>query len=195
LYVCDISNHRVRRVDGETGIITTFAGTGDAGSPSDQGTLAGMSLPGPRSMDIAPDGTMYLVLRGGNAVFSIDPLSGRVERVAGTGAIGYSGDGGPALDARFGSDDFAADVAGPKGVTYSPDGMLYVADSENHVIRRIDLSAGTISTVVGDGESGDGPDGNPLTCRLNRPHGISFHDGLLYIADSDNHRIRVLQTG
>jgi DNA-binding beta-propeller fold protein YncE len=193
LYICDISNHRIRRVDPGTGIVTTFAGTGDPGFPSVDGSIAEVPLPGPRSMDIAPDGMMYAVLRGGNAVFSIDPAEGRVERLAGTGEIGYSGDGGPALDARFGSDDFAPEVAGPKGVTHMGDGRLYVADSENHVIRMIDLETRTISTVVGDGEQGDGPDGDPLGCRLNRPHGIYAHEDRLYIADSDNNRIRVLE--
>ncbi|MCX7281747.1 MAG: hypothetical protein NTX21_09390, partial [Alphaproteobacteria bacterium] len=79
-----------------------------------------------------------------------------------------------------------------KGIAYSPDGSLYVSDTENHVIRRVSLRNGTVSTVVGTGQRGDGPDGDPLKCALARPHGLFVNGGLLYIGDSENHRIRAL---
>src|SRR5690606_14680780 len=134
----------------------------------------------------------YLVLREGNAVFEIDPAGERVRRIAGTGEIGYAGDGGPALEAKFGSLDFAPKYAGPKGISCGAAGAPYIADTENHVIRKIDLATGLISTVVGNGERGDGPDGDPAACRLNRPHGVLVDRGTVYIGDSDNHRIRVV---
>jgi DNA-binding beta-propeller fold protein YncE len=183
LLVCDIGNSRVRSIDMKTGIISTFAGTGERGATPDEGPLEGTPLNGPRSMDTDPAGNIYLVLREGNAVFRIDARTRRIRRVAGTGETGYSGDGGPALAAKFN---------GPKGIAYTADGSLYIMDTENHVVRRVDLASGTIATVIGTGERGDGPDGDPLQCRMARPHGVCFDRGTLYVSDSENHRIRVL---
>jgi DNA-binding beta-propeller fold protein YncE len=190
VYICDIMNNRVRRIDPKTGTIGTFAGTGERDSTPDEASLDGTPVAGPRSIEIAPDGTMYLILREGNKVFSIDVARRRLKRIAGTGELGYSGDGGPALTAKLGAPGNA--LNGPKGVAYS-DGMLYIADTENHVIRRIDLKQGTISTIVGTGQRGDGPDGDPLSCKLARPHGVFIQGDTLYIGDSENHRIRTLQ--
>jgi hypothetical protein len=134
---------------------------------------------------------MYLILREGNKVFSIDPAQRRLKHIAGTGELGYAGDGGPALTAKFGAPGNA--LNGPKGVTYAADGSLYISDTENHVIRRIDLRQGTVSTVVGTGQRGDGPDGNPLMCKMARPHGVFIQGNTVYIGDSENHRIRALQ--
>jgi len=190
VYVCDIMNNRVRRIDPKTGTIGTFAGTVERGSTPDEASLDEAPVAGPRSIEIAPDGTMYLILREGNKVFTIDVARRRLKRIAGTGELGYTGDGGPALNAKFGAPGNA--LNGPKGVAYS-DGMLYIADTENHVIRRIDLKQGTISTIVGTGQRGDGPDGDPLACKLARPHGVFIQSNTLYIGDSENHRIRTLQ--
>jgi DNA-binding beta-propeller fold protein YncE len=191
VYICDIVNNRVRRIDSKTGIISTYAGTGGPENTPDEAPLEGTPTRGPRSIEIAPDGTMYLILREGNKVFAIDPARRRLRRIAGTGELRYSGDGGPALNATFGAPGNA--LNGPKGVAYSPDGMLYIMDCENHAIRKIDLKQGTISTVVGTGQRGDGPDGDPLMCKLARPHGVFIQGRTVYIGDSENHRIRALQ--
>ena len=190
VYICDIQNNRVRRIDPKTGMISTFAGNGERGNTPDEAAIDGVPVPGPRSIEIAPDGAMYLILREGNKVFSIDVARRRLKRIAGTGELGYAGDGGPALTAKFGAPGNA--LNGPKGVAYA-DGMLYIADTENHVIRRIDLKQGTINTIVGTGQRGDGPDGDPLACKLARPHGIFIQGRTLYIGDSENHRIRTMQ--
>ena len=126
-----------------------------------------------------------MALREGNAIYRIDPIGRRIFLIAGTGEQGYSGDGGPAIKAKF---------AGPKGLAYSTDHSLYVVDTENHVIRRIDLNTGLINTVLGTGERGDGPEPDPRHCKLNRPHGI-FVDkhGRIFIGDSEAHRIRLLE--
>jgi len=183
LYICDIQNNRVRCRDARTGLLTTFAGNGEVADTPDEAPLA-TSLHGPRSIDIGPDGTMYLILREGNKVFSIDPVAKTLKRIAGSGAKGYAGDKGPARDALWN---------GPKGIAYAPDGSLYISDTENHVIRRVSLRDGSVDTVAGTGMRGDGPDGDPLDCALARPHGVYVRNGILYIGDSENHRIRALE--
>ena len=109
--------------------------------------MRGAPLNGPRTLALAPNGDVYLALREGNAIYRIDAANAVLHRVAGTGEAGYSGDGGPATAARLG---------GPKGLSYAG-GALYVADTENHVIRRIELSTNVITTVLGTGVRGDGP--------------------------------------
>ena len=86
-----------------------------------------------------------------------------------------------------------AKLGGPKGLAYSPKQGLYVADTENHVIRRIDPKTGIITTVLGTGTRGDGPEDNPLTCKLSRPHGLLAANGVMYVADSESNRIRILR--
>jgi streptogramin lyase len=185
LLICDIGNHRIRRVDRATGRIDTYAGTGEREPTRDGAPLAGTPLNGPRTIVVGPEGSLYLALREGNALYRIDPQAGRIEHLAGTGEKGFTGDGGPAT---------AATLAGPKGLAYGPGGTLYISDTENHVIRAVDLETGHISTVLGTGERGDGPEPRPLACRLARPHGL-FADatGSLWVADSEAHRIRLLQ--
>jgi DNA-binding beta-propeller fold protein YncE len=183
LYICDIQNNRVRRRDAKSGIITTFAGNGAKEDTPDGAPLTA-PLNGPRSIDIGPDGTMYLILREGNKVFALDPRTGRLRHLAGTGEKGYSGDGGPAKAAKWN---------GPKGIAYAPDDSLYISDTENHVIRKVSLRDGLVTTVAGIGKRGDGPDGDPLKCALSRPHGVHVSGGLLFIGDSENYRIRALE--
>ena len=183
LLICDIGNHRIRQVDFATGVIETFGGTGERQPTPDGAPLKGAPLNGPRTIAFDRTGNLYLALREGNAIYRVDAAHVTIHHVAGTGEQGYSGDGG---DARV------AKLAGPKGLAWSRD-SLYVADTENHVIRAIDLKTGIIRTVLGTGRRGDGPDADPLGCALSRPHGV-FVDarGALYVGDSEAHRIRTL---
>ena len=185
LYIADIGNHRIRRVDLSTGIVTTFAGTGERAGTPDGAPVAGTPLNGPRALAFSPDGDMFVALREGNAVYRVNMRAMTLHHVAGTGEKGYTGDGGPASTAT---------LAGPKGIEIGPDAAVYLADTENHVIRRIDLKTAVISTVAGDGSRHDGPDGDPLRCGLDRPHGV-FVDasGNVYIGDSENHRVRIVR--
>ena len=179
----------MRRIEARTGLISTFAGTGENAATPDEGGMLTSPLAAPRSIEIAPDGTMYLILRAGNKVLSMNPSQGRLRRLAGTGELGYEGDGGPALVAKFGAP--GSPLNGPKGIARGGN-VLYIADTENHVIRAVDLRTGTVSTVAGTGQRGDGPDGDPRACKMARPHGVFVQGGRLYIGDSENHRIRVL---
>jgi sugar lactone lactonase YvrE len=185
LLICDIGNLRIRRVDLKTRIIETWAGTGEKKPTPDGSQIRGTPLNGPRAIIADREGNLYLALREGNAIFKIDMRAGRIYHIAGTGETGYSGDGGPAKSAR---------LSGPKGIAWSPDGSLFIADTESHTIRRIDLKSGIITTVVGNGQRGDGPDGEARRCQLSRPHGIFVSaEGKVYISDSESHRIRTLK--
>ena len=185
LLICDIGNQRIRKVDISTGAIDTYAGTGVAQPPADGAPVAGTPLNGPRTMVLDEKGDLYLALREGNAIYRIATGTQTLHHVAGTGKQGLSGDGGQAR---------AAELAGPKGLAYGA-GILFVADTENHVIRKIDLSSGIITTILGTGERGDGPETDPLKCRLSRPHGLTVDPGgVLYVTDSEAHRIRTVKS-
>ncbi len=185
IYICDIGNHRVRRVDAQTGLISTFAGTGGRGLTPDGASLDGTPLNGPRALDFDGRHSLLLALREGNALFRIDLRQRTLHHLAGNGKSGYSGDGGPAREAQ---------LAGPKGVAVSPNGDVWFADTESHTLRVYRSSRKIVETIVGDGLRGDGPDGTSRNCRLDRPHGVFVsQDGWLFIGDSNNHRVRRLK--
>ncbi len=187
LYICDIANHRIRRVDLATGTISTFAGTGEKKTAPDGARFSGAPIFGPRAMDFSPDGaTLWLALREGNALYRLDLADGTLHHIAGAGGKpGFAGNGGPAK---------AAVLGGPKGISIGPDGRIYFADTESHSIRCLDLKKDTVELIAGTGQKGDGPDGNPTACQLTRPHGIFVDkDGAIYIGDSENHRVQVIK--
>ena len=155
-------------------------GVGVAVGPHGSGSIGWDSL-----MTIRPDGKLYVVERNGNCVRRVDLAKGTIERFAGTGKKGYFGDGGKALDATF---------DGPKEIDVDKDGNVFVVDTENEAIRKIDAKTGIVTTVAGKGRTktpGLG-DGGPATdATLGRPHGVAVGpDGALYIGDTNSHRIR-----
>jgi streptogramin lyase len=186
LYIADVSNHRVRKVDMKSGIISTLIGNGQSAPTPDGAKLAADTpVSGPRALDFGADGTLWLALRQGHAVYRLDLTRGTIHHVAGTGQKGFSGDGGPAKSAT---------LNGPKGISIGPKGGVYVVDTENHVIRVINPTRGTIALVAGTGTRGDGPDGDPLKCALSRPHGVFVdQDGAVFIGDTETHRVRVVR--
>jgi streptogramin lyase len=184
LYICDIGNHRIRLVNTASGTITTWAGTGEKKPTPDGAPVGGTPLNGPRALDYDGRSSMYLALREGNAIWRIDLATQRLHHVAGTGESGYSGDGGPAV---------AAKLSGPKGIAVGPDGDIYFADTESHTVRVVRAESAILETVIGDGKKGNGPNGEPTACRLDRPHGIYVSDdGQLFVGDSNNHLVRGL---
>ena len=185
VFICDIINHRIRRVDMKSNTITTFAGNGERKTAADGSAFTG-GLNGPRAIDFAPDGTLWLALREGNAIYRLDVAKGTLHHIAGVGGKPASlGNGGPAKSATLG---------GPKGISIAPDGRIFFADTESHSIRYVDPKKGTVELLAGTGMKGDGPDGNPLGCKLARPHGVFVdRDGSVFIGGSEDHRIRVVR--
>jgi streptogramin lyase len=185
LYVADIGNHRIRRIDLDTGIVESFAGSTERRLPVDGQAAKGQPILGPRALCIDGD-TMWIALREGHSVWRLNLKQPQLRHVAGTGQRGYTGDGGPADSATF---------DGPKGVAVDSEGNVYVVDTENQAIRKIDVHTGRISTVAGTGRRGGTGDGGPATAaELARPHGICVGpNGAVYIGDTLNHRVRVVR--
>ncbi len=185
LYICDIGNHVIRKVDMKTGVISTMAGTGKPGATPDGSPIKGTPLKGPRSIDFDAEGHLWLCTREGNQVFKLAPKTGVIHHMAGTGEKGFSGHGGPAKEAK---------LSGPKGIAIDTEGNAWLADTESHTVRMIDAKTGHLELMAGTGEKGDGPDGDPLQCKMARLHGIFVDaDGSVFIGDSEAHRVRVLR--
>ena len=172
VYVADIGNHRIRRIDPKTGIVESIAGTGERRLPNEGQIARGNAILGPRALFIDGD-TMWIALREGHSIWRMKLADGILHHVAGTGEAGLAGDGGPATQAKFN---------GPKGIAVGPDGNVFVADTENHAIRMIDLRTGLISTI--------GPLASDANAKLNRPHGVCIAaDGTVFAGDTLNHRV------
>jgi sugar lactone lactonase YvrE len=183
LYIADAANHRVRRVDLASGIITTVAGGATAGVGGDGGPATAAQLEDPKAVAAAPSGDLYIADSGNERIRRVD-RAGVITTVAGTGVTGYSGDGGPATAAQF---------DGPRSLALDGAGNLYVADDNNHRIRRID-PAGVITTVAGTGVGAFAGDGGPArSAQIDHPRGVAVDGrGVLFIADSMSHRVRMV---
>jgi sugar lactone lactonase YvrE len=181
LFIADVADHRVRAVDLRSGVISTFAGTGEGRHDGDDGPADRASIFGARAVALAPDGALYVMERQGSSIRLV--RDGMIRTVAGTGARGYAGDGGDARVAVFNA---------PKEMCVDAAGNIFVVDTENHAIRRIDAATWTVTTIAGNGTAGPGGDGGPAEAAgLARPHGVCIGpDGAAYIGDSENHRVR-----
>ena len=182
LFIADTLNHRVRRVDPQTGIIQTVVGTGQTkwngdGKPGIETTLnepVALAIHGKQ---------LYIADQSNNRIRMLDLTTQGITTVAGTGDSGYNGDGLSAIDAG---------LAGPSGLALDAEGNLYVADTFSGRIRKIDRETGIISTYAGDGEEFRYERGaNERATALSRPYGIALiAGGLVLITDSDNHLLR-----
>ncbi len=182
IFVADIGNVRVRKVDLTTGKVETVAGTGKKGVPTDGEPASEQPLVDPRAVAVDAKGNLYILERGGHALRVVSP-EGKIKTVAGTGKAGKGGDGGPALKAA---------MNGPKFLWCDTDGSVLIADTENHQIRRYIPGKEVMELVAGTGKKGSaGIGGDALKLEMARPHGVIPHPktGEIYIADSDNNRI------
>ncbi len=183
LYIADTLNHRVRRVDAETGVITTVAGLGRPRYSGDGGLAVEAGLNEPAALALSDEGILYIADQSNNRVRAVDLTTGVVCTVAGTGTAAYNGDGVVATETG---------LAGPSGLALASDGTLFIADSFNGRIRAVNPVTGLIRTVVGDGGEYryQGPD-EPPGSSLSRPSGITLdEEGNLFFTDSDNHLVR-----
>ena len=182
IYIADVVNHRVRRIDAATGYIHTYAGNGTSGYSGDNGAAASAQLRGPNSV-VDPAGNLYISDRDNHCIRKVTS-GGIITTVAGTGgSSGYSGDTGPATSAKLDQ---------PTSVAVSANSDLYIADKNNHKVRIVNAVNHKIYTYAGNGTgaySGDGV--AAIATSLQNPTGVALDDtGNLYIADYANYRIR-----
>lgn len=183
LYVADSQNRKIRKIVIASGMVSTLAGSGTSGSADGTGTSATFSYP----RGITTDGTnLYVADSGGNTIRKIEIATGIVTTIAGSAGVSGSADG-------VGT---AARLSGPYGIT--TDGTnLYVADSGNNTIRKIEIATGVVTTIAGTPLSPGSTDGTGSTARFYRPLGITTDGASLYVSDSNNYTIRkvVIATG
>ncbi|MDX1982351.1 MAG: hypothetical protein SFV51_18905 [Bryobacteraceae bacterium] len=171
LYIADLGNKRIRRVDLPSRRITTFAGNGQSGVPEDGAAAAQSPLLDPRAVAADSKGNVYILERNGNALRVVD-RAGRIRTLIKPGSI-------------------EPDLRGPKHLCVDRRGNVIIADAENHLIRKYDPKTGVTTTIAGTGGKGNTVEENdPLKTGLNRPHGVFVNRaGELYISDSYNHRV------
>ena len=168
LFIADVAGHRVRVVDLATGVIETFAGTGEPRHDGDGGPATKAGVFGARAIAFAPDGSLYIMERQGSCIRQV--RNGTIETVAGTGARGYAGDGGDARLAVFDA---------PKEMAVAPNGDIFAVDTESHAIRLVDAKSWVVTTIAAG---------------LARPHGACVGpDGTVYVGDSEHHRVIALR--
>jgi sugar lactone lactonase YvrE len=187
LYFSDSGNNRIRKVD-VAGNITTIAGTGTAGFFGDGGSALNAQINNPSAIIVDGAGDVFFADSDNNAIREINLWSGAISTVAGTlGQGGYSGDGSAAN---------AALLSSPKGFAFDADNNLYIADTGNNVIRKVNASNGLISTIAGSGVAGFSGDGNfAMSGQFNAPWSIAISgDGSFYIADFYNNRVRKIDS-
>jgi DNA-binding beta-propeller fold protein YncE len=182
LFVTDLDNRRIRKVEVATGIVTTVAGNGQRGVPKDGEPAAAQPLVDPRAHTVDAKGNLYILERGGHALRVVD-ARGKIRTVAGTGQKGTGGVGGRALDCQ---------MNGPKHLCVDRDGSVLIADTENHRVLRYTPGEEKVVLVAGTGKKGTGGvGGDPKQAEFNQPHGVNVHPktGDIYISDASNGRV------
>jgi sugar lactone lactonase YvrE len=193
LIIADTGNNRIRRVDANTGIITTVAGNGERKFSGDGGEAISASLAEPTSVSVDLAGNLLIVDAGNSRIRRVDSKTKIITTLAGNGKFDFSGDGSPATSAslNLGFQSFFGFIAGGD-VAVDKVGNLIIADFNNHRIRHVDAITGIITTIVGSGKAGfSGDDGQAIRADLNLPTGVALNgSGDLIIADTQNNRIR-----
>ena len=183
-YIADSSNCRIRKVNASDSKISTFAGNGTCAYGGDNGPPQNARINSPRGLALDTTGNLYIADRSNNRIRKIDMAANKITTVAGNGAQGYSGDAGTATAARLNR---------PQGVSVNQFGTIYIADTSNHRIRKVD-SSGTITTHAGNGTQGSTGDGGVATGgNLNSPARVFAYDdidGHVMISDTSNNRVR-----
>ena len=177
VYVADLENRRIRRIDLKTGRIATIAGNGTKGIPEDGAPAEQSPLVDPRAVAVDGRENVYILERGGHALRVVG-RDGRIRTLIGPTTV-------------------TPPLKGPKDLCVDRDGSIVIADAENNLVRRFDLKTSTLSTIVGTGQKGEKlVADNPLATQVFRPHGVRIdRRGDLIITDSYNHRVLRLRKG
>jgi trimeric autotransporter adhesin len=183
LYIADTGNNRIREVVVRTGVIVTVAGNGTRAFSGDGAAATNASLNSPAGLAVDTLGNIFIADRGNNRIREVSAATGNIATFAGNGTVGYSGDGGPAIDAAFQT---------LAGIALDSSGNLLISDQGNNSIRKVTAASGTISTFAGSGFSGySGDGGDPASATLSLPRGVAADsNGDVYIADSGNNVVR-----
>lgn len=186
LYITDTQNHRIREVS-PSGVITTIAGNGTQGFSGDGGPATSAELDSPFGLAVDTNQNLYIADAHNNRIRRLDGKTGLITTIAGTGPLGFSGDNTQAS---------AAALALPHGLAIDSAGNVYIADTANHRIRRIDATTGTITTIAGNGIQGFSGDAGPATqASLNTPQSPALSpSSLVTLADSENQRVRQISS-
>jgi hypothetical protein len=186
IFVADSGNNRVEKVDATTGTISLVAGTGLSGVPV-SGTAATLSkLNGPQAVAVDAAGDVYIAEFNGNRIYRVDASTNVLTVVAGTGVAGPPTPNGLAT---------SSSLHQPAGLGLDSSGNLFIGDSGNNVVERIDATTGILTVVAGTGTAGDPTDGPATASNLRGPAGVDVDaSGNLYIADFLNHRVEVVGT-
>jgi trimeric autotransporter adhesin len=187
VYIADENNQRVRKVSAATGVITTVAGTGVFGALGDGGPATSAQLRNPSSVAVNAAGDLFIADQYSHRIRKVIAATGLITTVAGSGVAGFGGDGGQAT---------AAQLQYPWGVTVDGAGNLFIADTNNHRIRKVTAATGVITTVAGNGTAGYNGDGLATGASLHNPRGVAVDgSGNVYISDQLNQRIRKVDPG
>src|SRR3990172_5145345 len=183
VFIADANNHRVRRIDAVTGFIGTIAGTGINGFSGDGGAATSAQLNSPLGVAVDGVGNVFIADSSNHRVRRVDAVTGFISTFAGTGTFGFSGDSAAATSAQ---------LYYPWGGAVDGGGNVFIGDSFNHRVRRVDAGTGFISTLAGTGTAGFSGDGAAASsAQLYNPRGVAADgDGNVYIGDTNNHRIR-----
>jgi len=185
LYIADLANYRVRVVDLDTGRITTYAGNGEREYDGDGHKAVHAALSGPSGLALDAEGNLYIADTFSGRIRKVDLAARTISTVAGDGTA-YRYQGIPS--------EFSTSLSRPAGIALAADGTLYITDSDNHLIRKWSPKSKIITAIAGNGIAQFAGDGGPAhACSLNYPFGVALDEhGNLYIADTFNHRIRMV---
>ncbi len=186
LLIADTMNARLRRLDFKSGRIETLAGNGDMAFNGRAAKALETAMAWPNAPRVDRAGNLWFCATGNNRVLRLDAKSGQVLVAAGNGLGQYTGDGGPGPNAQLNQ---------PASLVVDGADNVFIADTQNHALRRLDAKTGTLTTVAGDGTPGFEGDGGPAAkARLNFPTGLGLDGkGNLYVVDAINARIRKIE--
>lgn len=183
LYIVDMMNHAVRKVDAKTGIISTFAGTGSMGYSGDGDSANKAQLNKPHSIQFGPDDQLYVCDIGNHVIRTIDMNTNRISTFAGTGKPGATPDGSAIV---------GTPLNGPRSIDFDSQGNLWLATREGNQVFKIDFKGNRILHVAGTGKSGFEGNGGPAKeATLKGPKGIAIDShGNVWLADTESHSVR-----